>query len=232
MQFSPPLKKAQLIRRYKRFLADVETADGEQFTIHCPNTGAMTACAEPGCDVWYSTSDNPKRKYPHTWELSVVGDHWICVNTQRANGLFQEAVEGNWLSSLLPSCQLQSEKKWHDSRIDFYCSQNDHFIEVKSVTLLDFQLQGQGYFPDAVTLRGQKHLQDLMDIVHAGKQASLCFIVPHSGIQKVSAAVHIDATYAGLLQQARQQGVNVMAFGCSLSPNAIEVDRRLPVIFD
>lgn len=173
MQFSPPLQRATLIQRYKRFLADVITPDGRELTLHCPNTGAMTGCATPGDTVWYSTSENTKRKYPHTWELTETqAGALICVNTLWANRLTKEALENGWLSELSGYSELRSEVKYgaERSRIDFMLQAGfrpDCYIEVKSVTLADHE---QGYFPDAVTQRGQKHLRELMNVAAEGNE--------------------------------------------------------------
>ncbi len=157
MQF-PSLSCGILIKRYKRFLADILLPNGEQITLHCPNTGAMTGCATTGDTVWFSTSDNPKRKYAHTWELTQTqaGD-FICVNTQRANQLVQEALEKRWIAELAEYQTVLPEQKYgsENSRIDFLLkadNQPDCFVEVKSTTLLTEN--GLGMFPDAKTERG------------------------------------------------------------------------------
>lgn len=214
MQFDPALKPATLIKRYKRFLADVRTPEGEEFTIHCPNTGAMTGCAEPGMQIWYSTSDNPKRKYPCTWELSVTKDgDWICVNTGRANSLIEEAIKGDLIPGLAPYSSLRREVKYDEnSRADIVLEHSNEngnqqtFIEVKSVTLLQ---DGQGYFPDAVSTRGHKHLQALERAVADGHRAILVYAILHTGILEVSPAAHIDKRYAELFAQAKAAGVEV-----------------------
>ena len=165
MQFDPPLQPAILLKRYKRFLADVVTPDGRELTLHCPNTGAMTGCAAPGDTVWYSTSDNAKRKYAHTWELTETQQGAvICVNTLRANSLAKEAISAGIIPELSGYNQLKSEVKYgeENSRIDIMLQADDRqncYIEVKSVTLAEKEY---GYFPDAVTTRGQKHLRELM----------------------------------------------------------------------
>ena len=152
MQFSPPLQRATLIQRYKRFLADVITPDGTTLTLHCPNTGAMTGCATPGDTVWYSTSGNIKRKYPHTWELTqTASDAFICVNTLWANRLTKEAIQNELIAELSGYSVLKSEVKYgaEGSRIDFLLqadSRTDCYIEVKSVTLAEKEY---GYLPDA-----------------------------------------------------------------------------------
>ncbi|WP_312122795.1 DNA/RNA nuclease SfsA [Pantoea vagans] len=220
MHFSPPLKSARLIARYKRFLADVETPEGEVLTIHCANTGAMTGCATPGDTVWYSTSDSLTRKYPHSWELTETQlGHWICVNTLRANQLVAEALDQHQLASLAGYSHRQAEVKYgsEKSRIDFLLkaeARRNCYIEVKSVTLLH---EGKGYFPDAVTIRGQKHLRELATVAAEGHRAVLLFAVLHSGIEDVSPARHIDAAYAEQLAQAQREGVEVLAYQADLS---------------
>ncbi|ATZ10700.1 DNA/RNA nuclease SfsA [Erwinia amylovora] len=226
MDFSPALRPARLVQRYKRFLADVVTPEGETLTIHCANTGAMTGCATPGDTVWYSTSASLTRKYPHSWELTETQDgHWICVNTLRANGLLREALNAGQIAELTGYPTLLPEVKYgsENSRIDFLLqadSRRNCYIEVKSVTLLQ---QGHGYFPDAVTVRGQKHLRELSQIARSGQRAVLFFAVLHSGINDVSPAHHIDAHYAELLEQAQRNGVEVLCYKAQLSPLGLKL---------
>lgn len=232
MEFYPELRPARLIQRYKRFLADVVTPEGETLTIHCANTGAMTGCATPGDTVWYSTSASLTRKYPHSWELTETAQgHWICVNTLRANALVGEALEAERIPALAGYSQRQPEVKYgsENSRIDFRlqaANRRDCYIEVKSVTLLQ---QGKGYFPDAVTTRGQKHLRELSQIAQSGQRAVLFFAVLHSGIEDVAPARHIDARYAELLAQARQSGVEVLCYKARLSHKGIVLDTAIRV---
>lgn len=233
MKFTPALQHATLIQRYKRFLADVITPTGEQLTLHCPNTGAMTGCATPGDTVWYSTSDNPKRKYAHTWEITETQQGaFICVNTQRANPLVKEAIDAGLIPELSGYSQIKGEVKYGEegSRIDFMLQADDRpecYIEVKSVTLAD---RDNGYFPDAVTLRGQKHLRELMSVAAAGKRAVLLFAVLHSAIERFSPARHIDPKYAQLLNEAQKQGVEVFAYKAELSADNMTLKSTLPVV--
>jgi sugar fermentation stimulation protein A len=213
------LQKAILIKRYKRFLADVYLANGDEITIYCPNTGAMTNCAEVGDQVWYSTSDNPKRKYQHTWELTFSkAGHWICVNTARANQLVAQVLKDNMITELSGYQQIKAEVKYgnENSRIDFLLTDEhkaDCYVEVKSCTLLqeEFGL-GQGFFPDAVTTRGQKHLRELIEMKQLGHRSVLLFAVLHTGIKSVLAAKHIDVKYAELFEKAQNAGVEVLCF--------------------
>ncbi|MCM2678763.1 DNA/RNA nuclease SfsA [Echinimonas agarilytica] len=205
----PTLSSATFIRRYKRFLADVELASGEM-TIYVPNTGAMTNCGSAGDTVWFSTSSNPTRKYQHTWELTERNGHLICVNTARANQFAGEALRSNRVKGLT-DYEVKPEVKYGDSRIDFLLTRDEQkcYVEVKSCTLLE---DGQGYFPDTVTVRGQKHLKELTKIAQEGHRAVLLFCILHSGIDSVLAAHHIDPTYAVLLDNAKAQGVEVLTY--------------------
>ncbi|WP_139685615.1 DNA/RNA nuclease SfsA [Vibrio tasmaniensis] len=251
MHFNPPLEPATLIKRYKRFLTDIQLPDGSERTIHCANTGAMTGCATPGNTVWYSTSDNAKRKYPNSWEISETDKgHRICVNTARANQLAVEAIENGTIVELLGYNALRTEVKYgsENSRIDILLEDNEKppcYIEVKSVTLLDDQqmstkqqlstkqqasIEGQGFFPDAVTTRGQKHLRELTEMVESGSRAVLLFTVLHSGIEKVSAAHHIDAKYSLLLKQAQDAGVEVLCYKAELSSTQIQLKQAVEFI--
>ncbi|KGK12734.1 DNA/RNA nuclease SfsA [Vibrio navarrensis] len=233
MQFQPKLQAATLQKRYKRFLADVTYQDGSIGTIHCANTGAMTGCATAGDTIWYSTSDNPKRKYPHSWELTeTVHGELICVNTARANQLAVEAIENGWITELQNYDRLQTEVKYgsENSRIDILLSAHDKatcYIEVKSVTLLEPSEPGQGYFPDVVTTRGQKHLRELTEMAQNGNRAILLFAVLHSGIEKVSAALHIDAKYSQLLKQAQKAGVEILCYKAEISNTEIRLNSAI-----
>ncbi|GAC19105.1 DNA/RNA nuclease SfsA [Paraglaciecola arctica] len=230
MQFSSTLIQGTLIKRYKRFLADVELADGSIVIAHCPNTGAMTGCAEPGWKVWLSPSNNPKRKLLYTWEVVLTDQHhWIGINTHKANVLVKEAIQENRIAELVGYQTLKAEVKFgeENSRIDFLLTDHkkaDCYIEVKSVTLLDDKA---GYFPDAKTLRGQKHLRELSIIASQGKRAVLFFCVQHSGIQSVQVAKHIDPDYAMELKQAMLNGVQILCYGCEISSEKIYINQPL-----
>ncbi|QRN33328.1 DNA/RNA nuclease SfsA [Pectobacterium brasiliense] len=233
MNYTPRLQPARLIKRYKRFLADVVTPEGETLTLHCANTGAMTGCATPGDTVWYSTSDNPKRKYAQSWELTETQqNHWICVNTLRANTLLYEALLENRIEELAGYPDVKTEVKYgtENSRVDLLLQAPDRidcYIEVKSVTLLQHEC---GYFPDTVTLRGQKHLRELQQMVANGKRAVLFFAVLHSGIQQVSPARHIDPRYAELFTDAQRAGVEILCYGSTLCPDGITLTHKLPLL--
>ena len=218
------LQKAVLIKRYKRFLADVILENGETITIYCPNTGAMTGCAEAGDSIYFSESDNPKRKYRYTWELThTQAGHWICINSIRANKIIEEALKIDEIVALSGYATLKAEVKYgnESSRIDFLLSAPDKpdcYVEVKSCTLLDeTSTKGQGYFPDTVSVRGQKHLRELMEMKALGYRAVLVFAVLHTGINAVSAAKHIDEKYGVLFDEAQQAGVEVINYYAPIS---------------
>jgi sugar fermentation stimulation protein A len=213
-----------LIKRYKRFLADIHSVDGEMITIHCPNTGKMTNCAEPDFTVYYSHSNNPKRKYSHTWELAQDNDgNFIGINSAKANLLIKEAIEQDRIPSLIQYEHLQTEVKYgnENSRIDILLTGPDKpncYVEVKSVTLLDERFgKGRGFFPDTVSIRGRKHLRELIEMKRGGHRAVLIFCVQHSGISSVSIAEHIDPEYMEGIKSALCAGVEVVAYACEMS---------------
>lgn len=236
MRFNKPLTPAILHQRYKRFLADVELINSQiQLTAHCPNTGAMTGCAEPGMRVWLSHSDNPKRKYAYTWELAETTDGaTICVNTQRANQIAGEALAAGLINPLGRLQQLRAEVNYGSDRrrIDWTgvdAQQRQIFIEVKSVTLADSEQPGQGWFPDTVSQRASEHLRSLIDMREQGHRAVVLYVVLHSGITQVGAAAHIDSRYAEWVNRAASAGVEFYALKCSISPSEIQALTVLPV---
>lgn len=233
MRFSSPLVKGTLIKRYKRFLADVRLQKGDLVTAHCPNTGAMTGCAEQGFTVWLSTNKDPKRKLAYTWELAINNQQqWIGINTHNANKLVVEGINKGVIVELVEYQELRQEVKYgaESSRIDVLLTADgrpDCYVEIKSVTLLQ---DGRGWFPDAKTVRGQKHLRELSLLVKQGKRAVLCFCVQHSGIKTVSAASFIDPDYAEALKQARAAGVEIICYACVMSEEKIELNQSLNFI--
>lgn len=232
MQFASPLIKATLVRRYKRFLADVVLPDGTEVVAHCPNTGAMTGCAEPGFDVWLRHVNDPKRKLQYTWELATDEQgHMIGINTANANNLVAEALQNKVIDELAHYPTFRREVAFGNekSKVDFLLSgagMPSLYLEVKSVTLLENQ---QGYFPDTQTTRGQKHLRELTAVQTDSEcEAALLFCVQHTGIQSVTAAGHLDPEYARLLREAVSLGVKVYAWSCEISPDEILLTKRLP----
>jgi len=239
MRFPTPLHEGVLLRRYKRFLADLALADGSVFTVHCPNTGTMRYCSDPGSKVWYSLSPNPARKYPGTLEIvEVKGGHKVGVNTGLANQIVREALEAGVIDTLASFPVIRTEVSYgrEKSRIDFLLSHQPDsgvpccYVEVKSVTL--GLGDGLGAFPDAVTARGGKHLRELIEMRAAGYRAVLLFCVQHTGIDRVRPADAIDPVYGALLREASQQGVEILAYGVDLGLEGITLVRELPVHLD
>ena len=227
------LIEGRLIKRYKRFLADVVLPDGSELTVHCPNTGSMKNCAEPNSRVWIQDSGNAKRKYPFGWELvEVEGEYLACINTGRANKLVREAIEQGVISQLQGYRSIRQEVKYgENSRIDLLLedeAKGRAWVEVKNVTLLE--ADNWGSFPDAVTKRGAKHLQELMAMVAQGDRAVMLFCVPHTGIKQVRPADQIDPEYGRLLREAMAAGVEVLAYAAEITPEQIALKRELAVI--
>ena len=232
-QFPSPLIRANLLRRYKRFLADVDLENGEQLTVHCPNTGAMTGCAEPGLTVWLSVSDSKTRKYPHTWELVETAHGMACIHSARANQVVAEAVAAGKIASLAGYPTLQREVKYGaGSRADLVLDGGGRrcVVEVKSVTLR--LADGVGAFPDAVSERARKHLTELQSVVEAGDRAVIFFCVFHEGIRQVVPAGDIDPAYCRALAAALAAGVEAMAWAASITPEGISLDREIPFVPD
>jgi len=233
MKFNPPLIKGKLIKRYKRFLADIILQDGTEITAHCANTGAMTGCAPAGATVWLSVSDNPKRKYPHSWQLVEVKPGVLaCINTGLTNKLALEAIQQQQISELAGFDDCQSEVAYGEekSRIDFLLTYGEQkaYVEVKHVTL---SLQdGVGSFPDAVTKRGQKHLRELMQQVKLGYRAVLLFIIMRSDVTLVTPADSIDAEYGRLLREAINAGVEVIAYAADITQDELNISTAIPVV--
>ncbi len=230
MRFEPPLEEGRLLRRYKRFLADIETASGEVLTLHCPNTGSMLHCQPAGARVWFSRANGPKRKLPGTWEL-VETDHGrlACINTARANRLVEEALLAGGIPELAGFTALRREVAygWRTvAPISAWSIPRAAVLEVKSVTL-GFADTAIAAFPDAVTTRGARHLRELAALAAAGERAVLLYCVLLDGIEAVRPAAEIDAAYALALGEARRQGVQVLAYGARLSPAGLQLDRPL-----
>lgn len=225
----PVLYPGRLIKRYKRFLADVETQYGSM-TIHCPNTGAMTGCAQPGSPIWYSISDNPKRKYPATWEFVDTGKGLCSVNTGRANRLVGEGLRTRAIDLFDADQEIQAEVPipGGGGRFDFRVG--EAYVEVKSVTL---RLSGgAGAFPDAVSERARKHVHALERVVQGKHRAVLIFCVQHTGIRSVRPAREIDPEYAAALVAAVQGGVEVYAYAMGTDLLTSELVKKIPVSLD
>jgi sugar fermentation stimulation protein A len=226
-----PLIEGHLLRRYKRFLAEVELADGTLVTAHTPNTGSMRQCAVPGHRVLVSRSDNPKRKLAYTLELIEVEGYWVDTHTHRTNRVVEEALRGGAIAELR-DWRVTPEHVYGNSRIDFLLEKGERkaLVEVKNVTLIC--RPGVACFPDAVTARGQKHLIELMRAAGQGYRAVIFFLVQRGEAQAFCPADSIDPRYGELLRQAQDCGVEILAYRSRVSVAENRVDVRLPVILD
>jgi sugar fermentation stimulation protein A len=212
-----PLLRGRLEKRYKRFLADIVLESGERITAHVPNSGAMTSTIEAGCDVWVSHHDNPKRKLAYTLELTDVGSGLICANTAVANTLAIEAIKDGRIAELAGYQTLKPEQRYgKNSRIDILLENENEtcYVEVKSVTL---RIGESFAFPDAITTRGQKHLQELMAMKRAGHRAVMLFVVQRAELLPFRVAHEIDTIYATLFHEAIKAGVEVLVYQSHLS---------------
>ncbi len=228
MKWVTPLSEAILLKRYKRFLADIEL-NGEQFTVHVPNTGSMQSCWEPNWKCAVSKSENPNRKLGHTLELIWNGESWIGVNTANANKLVKLWLERNEIPELAGYSELYPEKKINESRIDFY--QDGHptlppcYIEVKNVTL---KLDHVAQFPDSVSVRGQKHLRELMELKKMGFRAVMLFVVQREDVSLFRPASGIDPVYGRLLKEAKEAGVEILVYQCKMDLSELKLGAPLP----
>lgn len=236
MQFDAALEQGRLLKRYKRFFADMEAADGELVTAHCPNTGSMLNCLQEGATAWFVRNDDPGRKLKATLEiLQTPHGRLACVNTGRANALVEEALQNGVISELAGFDRLRREVRYgeENSRADFCLEFGEEqvFVEVKSVTL-GFPDSDIAAFPDAVTERGTKHLRELTRLARAGQRTVLLYCVNLTGITGVRAAAEIDPAYAAALAEAKAAGVTVLAYGVDILPDEghIEVVRQLQLV--
>jgi len=232
MQFETPLIEGRLIRRYKRFLADVELNSGEQITAHTPNTGSMLGCAEPGSRVWLSRSDNAKRKYPLSWEIvEANGDTLVGINTALPSQLVREAIETRVIGELQGYARIRAEVPFgvENSRVDLLLESDGArcYVEIKNVTAID---GGAAIFPDAVTRRGAKHLRELMAVAADGHRAVIFYCVQRGDATEVRPADAIDPDYGQALRAARAAGVEAIAYRAAVTPPGIVLEASLPVV--
>jgi sugar fermentation stimulation protein A len=236
MRFPSPLIPATLIRRYKRFLADVVLPDGSETTVHVANPGSMLGIAAPGSCVLLSKSANPDRKLPLSWELVEVdfgnGAEWVGVNTGHPNRLVEEAIVAGMVPQLAGYPRLRREVKYGKaSRVDFLLERDGEpscFVEVKNVHMM--RRPGRAEFPDCVTARGARHLDDLAAEVARGARAVMVYLVQIGSAESVAFARDIDPAYGAAFDRARAAGVEAIALGCRISPEGIEAERAIPVL--
>ncbi len=230
MRFDPPLIHGTLLRRYKRFLADIALEDGSEITAHCPNPGSMLDVAVPNRPVALSRSFEPKRKLEYTWELIRLRRSWVGVNTARTNRLVAESIERNRIPELAGYTEVRREVPFGaHTRFDFRLTgpgRPDCYLEVKNVTLAQ---QKAALFPDSVTVRGQKHLRELGNAVRRGHRAVLLFWVYRQDCRWFSPADRIDPEYGRLLRSALGSGVEVLVYSARVSPRQVLSDSPLAI---
>ena len=228
MKFPDPLLRGRLVRRYKRFLSDVELDGGELVTAHCANPGSMIGLAEPGSEVWLSPARNPERKLRYSWEMIRVGKGLVGINTSHPNGIVADAIAAGRVAELAGYDGLRREVKYgKNSRIDILLEADDRppcYVEVKNVHL---KRDAGAEFPDSVTARGAKHLVELSDMVAAGARAVMFYLVQREDCGAFAIAGDIDPTYAATLDGALAAGVEAICYCCKLTTEAIELDRPL-----
>ncbi len=228
MKFPDPLLRGRLVRRYKRFLSDVELDGGELVTAHCANPGSMIGLAEPGSEVWLSPARNPARKLRYSWEMIRIGEGLVGINTSHPNGIVADAIAAGRVAELAGYGGLRREVKYgKNSRIDMLLEADGRppcYVEVKNVHL---KRDAGAEFPDSVTARGAKHLVELSDMVTAGARAVMFYLVQREDCDDFAIAGDIDPHYATTLDAALAAGVEAICYCCKLTTEAIELDRPL-----
>ncbi|MFM9842985.1 MAG: DNA/RNA nuclease SfsA [Dongiaceae bacterium] len=229
MKFNQPLRPARLLKRYKRFLADVVLEDGRQVTVHCPNPGSMLGLSDPDSEVWLSPAP-PGRKLPFGWELIRVGDHLVGINTSWPNRLTEEALAAGRIEALGGYATHRREVPYgENSRIDLLLESPDRmrcYLEVKNVHL---KRQAHAEFPDCVTKRGAKHLQELSAMVAAGHRAVMLYVVQRTDCDSFALAGDIDPAYAAAFDSARRAGVEMLCYRCDITREGIEITEPMPI---
>jgi len=228
MEFTQELVRGKLIRRYKRFLADVELESGEQVTAHCTNSGSMHSCLEEGAPVCLSPVDNPRRKTPYTWEMIHINGDWVGINTSHPNALAYQWISEGRIPQLEGLEKLKREVRWGDSRFDIYGEEEDRacFVEVKNVSMKEGAF---ALFPDAVTERGRKHLHTLIKAKESGLRAVMLYVVQRMDVSRFAPARSVDPAYALSLEEAISAGVEAYVAQAKVSPEGIDLHRMLEV---
>ncbi|MGM0377210.1 MAG: DNA/RNA nuclease SfsA [Bacteroidota bacterium] len=227
MIFPKELIHGRLIKRYKRFLADVQLDDGTEVTAHCTNSGSMKSCIEEGAEVYLSPADDPKRKTQYTWEMIRINGSWVGIHTMRPNQLALEALRNDEIPGLTGYTHVVPEVKIHDSRLDIMAENEKEmcFLEVKNVTLKEGHY---ALFPDAVTSRGKKHLETLVRIRGEGYRAVMLYVIQRMDVDAFGPARDIDPAYSDALERAVNQGVEVFPLQAEVSPHGIVIQKVLP----
>ena len=229
MKFPNPLISGRLIKRYKRFLSDIELESKHQVVAHCPNPGSMMGLAEPGSQVWLAPVDSPTRKLKYSWELVECARGLVGINTGHANAIVAEAIQAGRVAALTGYPKLRREVRYgKNSRIDILLEAPDRppcYVEVKNVTLS--RAPDVAEFPDAVTKRGSKHLGELSKVVESGGRAVSFYLAQRADCARFAIAADIDAEYARAYESAVNRGVEVLCYGCQVSPEAVDLGQPL-----
>ncbi len=226
--FDIPLTRATLVKRYKRFLADVTLPDGEEVVAHCANSGSMMGLCAPGATVWLSPNQNPKAKLDWRWELVEVNDTLVGINTARPNRIVENAINAGEIPELTGYGALRREVKYgENSRIDLLLAEPELcYVEVKNVTLRRDEM---AEFPDAVTARGTKHLRELANMVREGHRAVMFYLVQRGDCDAFTLARDIDPAYGEALAEAMAAGVEALCYACEVTTSAVRIARKLPL---
>lgn len=227
MKFSQKLIHGTLVSRYKRFLSEITLDTGETVIAHCTNSGSMKTCIEEGAEVYLSPANDPARKTKFTWEMIKIGGKWVGINTSIPNMLAYEAIKNNQLMGLKGYSEVKREVTFGNSRIDIFAANENEqcYIEVKNVTM---KVGNWARFPDAVTTRGKKHLETLMDIKAEGTRAVMLYVIQRMDVEIFGPAWDIDPDYAETLLKAFAAGVEVIPVMAEISPERIEISKILP----
>ena len=227
MKFKDQLIAGNIIKRYKRFLADITLESGETITAHVANTGSMKSCWAPSQKVLVSYHDAPKRKLKYSLEMVNNGKTWIGINTSIPNKLVAQAIAAGEISQLRNYPSITPEYKIGKSRLDLLLENDQEkcFVEIKNVTLVENNI---ALFPDAITTRGQKHLQELMALKEKGHRAVMFYLVQREDADLFAPAKEIDPGYSSMLKSAQQKGVEILVYQCALTPDEIRIKRELP----
>lgn len=227
MKFEKNLVHGTLIKRYKRFLADVKLDDGTEVVAHCTNSGSMKSCIEDGAEVYLTPVDDPKRKTKFTWEMIKINGDWVGINTGNPNKLAFEAISAGLIPELKDYTTVKREVTFGDSRFDVYAENENEkcFVEVKNVSMKEGEY---ALFPDSVTTRGQKHLKTLMEVKKQGIRAVMLYVIQRSDVTVFAPAKAIDPSYAATLKEAYAAGVEIIPMQAKVTPQSIEFHKKLP----
>ncbi len=228
MNFPKPLIHGVLLKRYKRFLSDIKLDNGEVVIAHCTNSGSMKSCLVAEAEVYLTPVDDPKRKTKFTWEMIKIDQKWVGINTGWPNVIAYEAIKNGEIQKLSGYTYVKREVKFYDSRFDIFCKNENEkcFVEVKNVT---YKNDDYALFPDAVTIRGQKHIKTLIKAKKQGYRAVMLYIIQRTDVLFFGTAIDIDPDYANILKDALQNGVEIIALQVEVTPKSIKIKKELPI---